>query len=122
MGEKYNIKKLNIDLNNSETTTFNPFDKDNVSKMMKNKEIKAVIHNFYKSKQVELDLENVEAEYRHFMWKLEIFLASKDENEGLDDMETILFFMLLKDGTKQYEHAYTEHLVNEFINVLKEVE
>lgn len=119
--QNYDVKKLDINLSNSEVAAFNMFDTDNVIQIMKNIEIKAIIHGFYQNQQVEFDVDNVEGDCRRFMWKLQLELANKDENEGLGDMETILFFILLKDGSKQYEHAYSDHLVNEFKNVLEEV-
>lgn len=118
------VKKLIIhDLTNSEITTFNPFDADNLSKMMKNKEIRTIIYDFYESQQVELDLENVEAECRKFMLNLFKELDSKDENEGLDDMENILFLFLSNDLFKyqDLEYLFSDELVNEFKNVLKVV-
>lgn len=129
--QNYDARKVNIDLNNSEITTFNPFDTDNVTKMMANKEIKAIIHDFYKKEykyfvSVGVDeLLSYESKaddgYRFIMFQLQEELAYKDEYESLNELEIILQLILSNDSLKKHKYVYSDELVNEFKNVLKEV-
>lgn len=126
MSEKYNIQKLNIDLNNGETTTFNPFDTDNVTKMMTNKEIKAIIHDFYKSNhslldELSPDESTADEGDRWVVFQLERNLAYKSQFESFTEAENTLLQLLLTSSEDNHL-KYSNHLVNEFKNVLKEME
>lgn len=127
----YDVRKVDIDLNNGETTTFNPFDTDNVTKMMKNKEIKAIIHDFYKEEykyfvsvgvdELLSDESKADDGYRFIMFQLQEELTYKDEYESLNELEIILQLILSNDSSKKHKHVYSDKLVNEFKNLLKEV-
>jgi len=106
------------------------FDTDNVTKMMKNKEIKAIIHDFYKGEykyfvsvgvdELLSDESKADDGYRFIMFQLQEELEN-DEYESLNELEIILQLILSNDSSKKHKHVYSDKLVNEFKNVLKEV-
>src|SRR5690625_6793630 len=75
------------------------FDTDNVTKMMKNKEIKAIIHDFYKGEykyfvsvgvdELLSDESKADDGYRFIMFQLQEELEN-DEYESLNELEIIL--------------------------------
>lgn len=125
------VKKLDIDLNNGKVTTFNPIDTDNVTKMMANKEIKAIIHDFYKKEykyfvsvgvdELLSDVSTADGGYRFILYQLQEELVYKYEHESLSESETILHLVLSNDSSKKHKYVYSDQLVNEFKNVLQEV-
>lgn len=106
------------------------FDDDNISKWMKHKEIKAIIHDFYKKEykyfvsvgadELLIDESTADEGYRFILFQLQENL-SHNEYESLNEFETILYLILSKDSSKQHEYVYSDQLVSEFKNVLKEV-
>ena len=92
----------------------------------------SIIHDFYKKEykyfvSVGVDelLSNestADDGYRFIIFEFERHLAYKDEFKGLSLPENELFCLLLKNSTEQHEYVYLDELVNEFKNVLKEVE
>src|SRR5699024_7433465 len=127
--QNYDVSKVNIDLNNSETTTFNPF--DSASLMLQNKVIKTIIHDFYKKEykyfvsvgvdELLSDESKADDGYRFIMFQLQEELTYKDEYESLNELEIILQLILSNDSSKKHKHVYSDQLVNEFKNVLEEV-
>lgn len=108
------------------------FDIDNISKWIKHKETKMIIHDFYKkgykyfvSVGVDELLSNpstADEGYRFIMFQLQEELAYKDEYQSLNELETVLQLILSNDSLKKHKYVYSDRLVNEFKNVLKEVE
>lgn len=107
------------------------FDSDNISKWMKHKEIKTIIHDFYKEEykyfvsvgvdELLLDESKADDGYRFIMFRLQEELTYKGEYESLNELENILQLILSNDSLKKHKHVYSDKLVNEFKNVLKEV-
>lgn len=120
LSSTYKIKKLDL---SKDTDKFSPFDTADL--MLQNKEIKAVIHDFYKSQKSAFNLDEVDftddIECGYFMYKLEEDLAQKDGDKGLTLPESELFLLLLKNSTEQ-RGFYSVDLVNKFKGSLKEME
>lgn len=130
--QNYDVKKLDIDLSNGEITTFNLFDTDNVTKMMANKEIKGIIHDFYKKEykylvsvgvdDLLLNESTADEGYRFIMFQLQENLSHKHEYEYPNEFETILYLILSNDLSKRHKYMYSDKLVSDFKNVLREKE
>ncbi|MDO7285877.1 hypothetical protein Q5W88_21800 [Shouchella clausii] len=108
-----------IDLNKAEITTYNPFDPFE-AKVLKNNEVKTIIHDFVAADSVaELLADDSNYSIRLIMLDLLKKLAKKDE---LNESETVLLFTLSIDLKQQDYVRYSDVLVNAFKSVLKEVE
>lgn len=122
---------LQVGIGKSEKSTYNTFGTDNVAEMMKNKEIKTIIHDFYKKEYkylVSIGVDELlssestaDEGYRFIMFQLIRELAYKYEYESLNESESNLFLILSNDSSKQHKYMYSDQLVNEFKNVLKEI-
>lgn len=117
-------KRIKIGDLGKDTSTFNPFDTDNVTQMLKNKKNKTIIHDFYKKEYKYYVSVGADREYRFIMFQLLEELNDKGNEGLLGNMETILFLILSQDlsKTQDLEYVFSDALVNEFKNVLKEVE
>ncbi|PAF27365.1 hypothetical protein CHH61_03855 [Shouchella clausii] len=101
----------------AEVTTYNPFD----NQLIKNKEIKTIIRDFVAADSV-AELVADDSNVRLIMWDLLKELAKKDDNVELNEVETALFFVLLKDisdiSKQGLEYEYSDELVNAFKTAL----
>ncbi|WP_077356049.1 hypothetical protein [Virgibacillus halodenitrificans] len=86
---------------------------DNESLMLENKEIKAIIHDFYKKEQEYINQFTDDEKYRELIFKLYQHLGYKSQFDNFSMVEKNLLYLI---------HTYTDSLVNEFKSVLKEVE
>lgn len=103
----------------------------NISNWMKHKEIKSIIHNFYKKEHryfVSVGVDKllsgkstVDEAYRFILFQLQENLSYKNGYKSLNELETVLHLILTNDSSKQHEYIYSDQLVSEFKNVLKEV-
>ncbi|WP_121605961.1 hypothetical protein [Virgibacillus sp. Bac332] len=120
-------RRIKIGDLSKDTSTFNPFDTDNVTQMLKNKDIKTTILDFYKKEYTHLVPIGVDPEltdYEFMMFQLYKTLAQKDEYESSNELETILLLILSNDlqRNKDLEYVFSEALVNEFKNMINGVE
>lgn len=113
------------------TENFNPFNVDKVAKMLKNKEIKTIIQDFYVEKYAGMTdgadkslAEKNDYNVRLIMSQLLKELYYKEINERLERIETVLYSILGKDlsQNQNLEFVFSDALVSEFKTVLKEVE
>ncbi|MGU3371229.1 hypothetical protein [Bacillus mycoides] len=102
-------------------------DTDNATKLMENKVVKTIIHDFYIKENADstygidkLLAEKNDYTVRFIMLQLLKELKYKEKYEGLNIVEQIVLLVLSNDFSKQ--HMYSEELVAEFKNVLKEME
>lgn len=131
--ENYEFNNNHINLQEVDTNYLvGKLDDNNITKWMKYKEIKAIIHDFYKKEykyfvsvgvdELLSDESTADEGYRFIMFQLEEELAYKYEYESLNESETILRLILTNDSSKKHKYVYSDQLVSEFKNVLKEVE
>lgn len=128
MGEFENlIKQINkLELKESNAKVEHVVLEQNFSQLLKNKKIKTIIHNFYIKENAgitdwvdKLLAEKNDYTVRFIMFQLLKELNYKENNEGLESLETILFLILSKDLSQKQdlEYLFPDALVNEFKNV-----
>ncbi|MEN0645556.1 hypothetical protein MKY91_20535 [Alkalicoccobacillus gibsonii] len=96
----------------------------NVTQILKNKEIKMLIHDFYKNEYphvVPIGVDPSLTDYEFIMFQLQKELSSKSKYDNLSEPEATLHLILSSDSSRQDTCMYSNHLLTEFKNMLKKI-